>query len=65
MFHITIQPDALIFKNLTDEQLKYLEKNIGKLEIQDHTMGYRVSGGQAFLFQLLYKIALVYDIDLI
>lgn len=64
MVHVTIQPDALIFKKLTDEQLKYIEKHAGKLVIREHSMGYRVTGGQALLFQLLYNLALVYDIEM-
>lgn len=64
MLQITIQPDGLIFKNLDGPKLERLEVLAKNLDIKNFQGNYKVVGSQAKLYQLLYDLAMVYDIEM-
>ena len=62
---IKIRFDSLIFVNLSLEQVKAVEYHADNCRLlKDLSGGVQVNGKQGDLFQLLYNLSLIYDLEL-
>ena len=62
---VKIRFDSLIFVKLSPEQVRTVEYHADRCRIlKDLNGGVQVNGKQGDLFQLLFNLSLIYDIEL-
>ena len=65
MLKIIIYPTSLCFKNLTLELKEEVEAVLGILLTEQNYKGYVITANPANLYKYLFKLAKVFDIEII